>query len=89
MKVTITNDEVKFLANMIFMGNQSTSVPAELNSDWMGWVTAPIAQHKIAPREAKALLTAVGILADYGVSINEIIEMILEVFVENYSNSKT
>lgn len=84
MKVAITKDEVKFLANMVLMGDQPVSVPAELDDSWVGWVTAPIAQHRIAPREAKALLTAVGILADYGVSINRIIETILEAFVENY-----
>lgn len=84
MKVIITSEEVKFLANMVLMGDQPMTVPTELDDSWTGWVTAPIAQHRIAPREAKALLTTVGILTDYGISINKIIEIILEAFVENY-----
>ncbi|MBE9569971.1 MAG: hypothetical protein IMF11_05065 [Proteobacteria bacterium] len=86
MKVAVTNDEIKFLANLIvIMNDQPTTVPVEFNDTWMAWVTAPIAQHAINPREAKALLTTMGILTDYKVPAGKIIETLLEAFVENYS----
>lgn len=87
MKVTITNEEVDFLAKMIYLADQPAAVPTEFDRNWVGWVTAPIAQHAITPREAKAMLTIVGILADYEVPVSAIMEVILKEFVINYQNN--
>jgi phosphatidylethanolamine-binding protein (PEBP) family uncharacterized protein len=83
MKITVTNEEVKFLANIVI--DQAAPTPKEPDVGWRSWVTAPIAQHAINPGEAKAILTVIGILADYGIPIRDILKTTLENFVENYA----
>ncbi len=87
MKVTITDEEAKFLANIITTTDQIPDIPRELDNSWRIWVTTPIVQHDLTPKEARAILTVVGILADYKVSISSIIKMILKDFVVNYQGS--
>ena len=87
-KITISNEEVKFLVNMIAADNRVAidMTPTEPDIGWRSWVMAPLAQHAITPREAKAVLTVVGILADYGIPVDEIMNIILETFVKNYND---
>ena len=86
MKITVSDGEVKFLANIILLTDQPTLTPKEPDAGWRSWVTAPIAQHTVNPGEAKAILTVIGILADYGVPISAVLKTILETFVENYKS---
>ena len=84
MKIKITNEEIIFLANLIRATEQPTISPTEPDVGWRKWVMAPLAQHAVSPKEAKTTLTIIGILADYGVPVTDIINAILETFIENY-----
>ena len=82
MKVTLSDKKVAFLVNLINNLNLASPVPTEIDADWKSWVVAPITLHNITPREAKTMLTVAGVLVDYGVSVNEIIKKIFEIFIE-------
>jgi hypothetical protein len=86
MKVTITNEEVKFLAQLIILSEQAPNVTMEeLGNNWTNWVASPVTHHTIKPKEARTILIIAGILIDYGVSAGAIANKILECFVENYN----
>jgi hypothetical protein len=88
MKVTITDEEVKFLANMINLIGQTPNVTLEeLGINWANWVASPLTHHTIKPKEARAILIVAGILIDHGVSADTLINKVLECFVENYNSS--
>ncbi len=88
MKVTIPNKEVKFLANIIVASEQTPNVTVEeLGNNWANWVASPVTHHAIKPKEARTILTVVGILIDHGVSVSVITNKILECFVENYNGA--
>jgi len=61
------------------------SLPVETDADkWMAWVTKPIIQSPLAPREARAILEVFGRLASQGREIGSILADILERYdIEN------
>ena len=47
------------------------------DNDWEKWVAEPVIMHRLAPRQARAALEILGILTDKGISISEILGLLV------------
>ena len=66
MKVNITKKELNNINKWINLSDQFESIPEEISPDWASWVAAPVINHMLAPRHARACLELIGVLADTG-----------------------
>lgn len=73
MEIKINHTKKEF-----FQAIGKTTIEWKLSKNWKNIIAAPVIQHCLAPREAKAILEIIGHLRDHGISFDVIIENIIE-----------
>jgi hypothetical protein len=67
------------LFNWIVIAGQADSLPIETSEEWKDWVTRPIIESPLAPRQARATLEIIGFFAAHGVQIYKLLNDILNI----------
>lgn len=74
--IRISPEHWEELLDVISKGCMSTSHDWEVKDDYKDKVCEPIIHYPLAPRQALSILKVYGVLASYGIRINDITEAI-------------
>ena len=67
-------DDVK---SILALAQSKVAIDWETSSNWAEWVTKPVIDYPLAPRQARAILEVFGYLSSLGFDVLEIAEKVL------------
>lgn len=80
-KIVLTEDTLNTINYWINLSAQNESLLSEISPTWQAWVTSPILEHQLAPRQARACLELLGIIVDHGIPASKVLVEMNKIFL--------
>jgi hypothetical protein len=74
----IKDEERRNFLEWLMVSAGDKSLPEEVSSEWEAWVARPCVDYPLAPREARALLEWAGRLKSHGITMQRILNILLQ-----------